>query len=203
MNAPGIRGGVAVGLAMASQAALAATQDETLTAITELMVFAAIAIVVAAIAGTYFMKSRDHRLAPVRSVFRAGEAIHAVAPDVPVFECVRRMAEEKVGSLVVLDGTKLLGIFTERDALNKVLAEGRDPIRTKVSEVMTRDPCCVAPSLSIGEAMQLITRRRFRHLPVVEDGRLLAVVSSGDLTRWLIRDRLGEVPELTELRALG
>ncbi|HIJ63760.1 MAG TPA: CBS domain-containing protein [Rhodospirillaceae bacterium] len=101
---------------------------------------------------------------------------------------MRRMTNAKIGALVVIDGEKLSGIFTERDALNKVLSGGLDPVNTKVSEVMTREPYCVAPTTTVGEALKLITGRRFRHLPVAENGKVLAVVSSGDLTHWLVRE---------------
>ena len=87
------------------------------------------------------------------------------------------------------------------DALNKVLAAGRDPRSTRVSEVMTPDPYCVAPTTTVGNAMAVITQRRFRHLPVMEGRRLLAVISSGDLTKWLVKDKLGEVQELVGLAA--
>ncbi|MEK7877412.1 MAG: CBS domain-containing protein, partial [Pseudomonadota bacterium] len=95
----------------------------------------------------------------------------------------------------------LIGIFTERDALNKVLAAGLDPVNTKVSAVMTKDPYCIPPTTTVGEAMQLVTQRRFRHLPIVENGKVLAVVSSGDLTHWLVKDQLREVQELVDLAA--
>jgi CBS domain-containing protein len=111
------------------------------------------------------------------------------------------MTAGKIGALMVMDGGRLTGIFTERDALNKVLAGDLDPGSTKVSEVMTKDPYCIGPTTTVGHAMQLITERRFRHLPIVDDGKVLAVVSSGDLTRWLVKDQIGEVRELVDLAA--
>ena len=111
------------------------------------------------------------------------------------------MTAEKIGALMVMDGERLKGIFTERDALNKVLADGLDPGSTKVSEVMTKDPYSIPPTTTVGDAMELITRRRFRHFPIVENGKVLAVVSSGDLTHWLVEDQIGEVQELVDLAA--
>ncbi len=100
------------------------------------------------------------------------------------------------------DAAGLRGIFTERDALIRVLAAGRDPKSVRVLEVMTPDPVSVAPDTTVDAAMALVTRRRFRHLPVVDDsGRLLAVVSSGDLTRWLVGERIGDVRDLVALAA--
>jgi len=161
--------------------------------VTRIMLYVAITFVAVAAVGVYSMKVGDRRLDPLRKVFASGEAIHGVTPDTSVCDCVRKMTTEAIGALVVVEGTRLLGIFTERDALQRVLAEGRDPANTRVAEVMTKDPCCVGPDATVGDAMELVTRRRFRHLPVVDKGRLLAVVSSGDLTHWLVQDRRSNV----------
>jgi len=149
----------------------------------------------------YFARLRDKRRTPLNEIFEEHEAIHSVGPDTTVTECVRTMNTEKIGALLVMDGEKLIGIFTERDALSKVLAAGLDPGSAKVSEVMTKNPSCIAPTTTVGEAMELVTRRRFRHLPVVENGKVLAVISSGDLTHWLVKDQIGEVQELVDLAA--
>jgi CBS domain-containing protein len=194
--------GSGIGLGLLSSAALAAPQEELLTTIlgqVQMYVFIAFVIIVAA--GVYFMKSRDKRQTPLNKIFEKGEAIHSVGPDTPVTECVRLMTAGKIGALIVMDGGRLIGIFTERDVLNKVLAGGLDPGNTKVSEVMTRDPYCISPTTTVGDAMKLITKRRFRHLPIVDNGKVLAVVSSGDLTHWLVQDQMGEVQELVDLAA--
>ena len=193
--------GTAIGLALLSSAALAATQEEVLTIIGKVSIYAFIAFAIVVIVGVYFMRSRDKRLAPLTKIFEEGEAIHSVGPDTKVTECVRLMTSEKIGALVVMEGERLTGIFTERDALNKVLAGGLDPGDTKVSEVMTKDPYCIPPTTTVGEAMELITKRRFRHLPIVENGKVLAIISSGDLSHWLVRDQIGEVQELVDLAA--
>ena len=193
--------GTGFGLALLSRAALAATLEEELTTVIKVSMYAFIVFVIVVIIGVYFMRSRDKRQAPLNRIFEKGEAIHSVGPDTTVTECVRLMTAEKIGALVVIEGERLKGIFTERDALNKVLAAGLDPGSTKVSEVMTKDPYCIPPTTTVGDAMELITKRRFRHLPIVENGKLLAVVSSGDLTRWLVKDQVGEVQELVGLAA--
>jgi CBS domain-containing protein len=182
--------------AVFSPALLAATPEETMAIVTKVMMYVAIAFAIVVILGVYFMRSRDKRRAPLNRIFERSDAIHAVAPDTLITECVRLMTTEKIGALVVMEGERLQGIFTERDALNKVLAAGLAPGSTKVSQVMTKDPHCVGPTTTVADAMELVTRRRFRHLPVVENGKLLAVVSSGDLTRWLIQDKMPEVQEL-------
>jgi CBS domain-containing protein len=186
---------------LASNAALAATQEEALANLTQIMAVVAVVFVIVVVAGVMFMRSRDRHIAPLTRLFERGEAIHSIEPERPVLECVRRMTERKIGALVVQGGSgeAIQGIFTERDALTKVLAAGLDPATTPVSAVMTRDPVCIPPTTTVGEAMELVTRRRFRHLPIVDQGRLLAVVSSGDLTRWLVQDAVGEVKDLVAL----
>jgi CBS domain-containing protein len=194
------KSGTGIGLALLSPAVLAA-QEEVLTTIAKVLIYAVILFVIGVIVVVYFMRSRDKRGTPLGRVFEEREAIHSVGPDTPVTECVRTMTTEKIGALIVMDGERLIGIFTERDALNKVLAAGLDPVSTKVSEVMTKDPYCIPPTTTVGEAMELVTKRRFRHLPIVENGKVLAVVSSGDLTHWLVKDQMGEVQELVDLAA--
>lgn len=190
--------GTAMGLALLSPAVFAAQHDVLTIGKAPLYAFILFLIVVTLC--VYFMRGvRDKRGAPLSRIFEKNEAIHSVGPDTPVMECVRTMTSEKIGALMVMDGDKLTGIFTERDALNRVLAAGLDPRNTKVCEVMTLDPTCIAPTTTVGEAMELVTKRRFRHLPIVEDGKLLAVVSSGDLTHWLVKDQIETVQELVDL----
>jgi CBS domain-containing protein len=189
-----------IGLALLSPA-VHATVEEMLTTVGKVPMYAGILFVIVMIVAVYFMRSRDRRAAPLGRIFGERETIHSVAPDASVIECVRTMTAEKIGAVIVMDGERLIGIFTERDALNKVLAAGLDPVSTKISEVMTKDPYCIPPTTTVGDAMELVTRRRFRHLPIVENGKVLAVVSSGDLTHWLVKDQVGEVQELVDLAA--
>lgn len=196
------KSGIGIGLALLSSAACAATQEELLgTLLGQIQLYVLIAFVIIVIAAVYFMKSRDKHQTPLNKIFEGSRAIRSVGPDASITECVRSMTVGKIGALIVMDGDRLIGIFTERDALNKVLAGNLDPGKTKVSEVMTKDPYCIGPTTTVGDAMRLITERRFRHLPIVDNGRVLAVVSSGDLTRWLVQDQLGEVQELVNLAA--
>jgi len=183
-------------------AVLADTNENVLTTIFgEVQMYVFIAFVIIVVAGVAFMKSRDKRQTPLNKIFEGGKAIHSVGPDSLVTECVRLMTAGKIGALIVMDGDRLIGIFTERDALNKVLAGGLDPRNTKVSEVMTKDPYSIPPTTTVGDAMKLITTRRFRHLPIVDNGKVLAVISSGDLTHWLVHERVGDIQELVELAA--
>jgi CBS domain-containing protein len=121
---------------------------------------------------------------------------HTIDPYSRVVDAVRYMNTANIGALVVLEGGRVVGIFTERDVMMRVVAAQRDPLSTTVNDVMTRDPVCVTPSMSVREAMVLITNKRFRHLPVIEDGQLCGLVSSGDLTRWSVRDQKLQIDHL-------
>ena len=192
--------GAGISFVLLSSAALAASESEqALTTVTNMFIYAFILFVVVVGVLVYFLRSQDKRRTPLESLFTERETIHSVGPDTLVTECVRIMSAKKIGALIVMDGEKLIGIFTERDALNKVLAAGLEPGRTKVSVVMTKDPYSIPPTTTVGEAMELVTKRRFRHLPIVKNGKVLAVISSGDLTHWLVKEQVGEVQELVDL----
>lgn len=128
----------------------------------------------------------------------AERKIHSVDPDISVAECVRRMNELRIGAMLVMENDRLVGIFTERDALTRVLGAGLEPSSTKVAAVMTANPTCVTPSTPMDEARTIITRQRIRHLPVVQDGKVLGMVSSGDLTHWLVRDQSSAIRDLVD-----
>ena len=192
--------GTGIGFALLSQAVFA-SQEEVLNFVAKLPMYAFFLFLIVVIVSVYFMRLRDKRRAPVGRLFSEREAIHCVGPDSSVAECVRTMTAKRIGALIVMEGERLIGIFTERDALNRVLAAGLDPVSTKISAVMTTDPLCIPPGTTVAEAMELVTTRRFRHLPIVENGKVLGVISSGDLTHWLVKDQVGEVQELVDLAA--
>jgi CBS domain-containing protein len=118
-----------------------------------------------------------------------------VALDASVEECILLMNRYSVGAVLVVKGEKLVGIFTERDVLSKVIGKC-EPRTTLVSEVMTDDPITVSPNMSVRQAMYLVTEKRFRHLPVVEQNKVLGLISSGDLTRWLVSQQEIEIRDL-------
>jgi len=160
-----------------------------------LLIFALIVAV-----GIFFKRGKDKRSESVSELLDEHHAvIHSVDPDVSVTECVRQMNEQKIGAMLVMKDDRLLGIFTERDAITRVLGAGLDPPHTKVSAVMTNNPICITPSTTLDEAMAIVSSQRIRHLPVVQDGKVLGMVSSGDLTHWLVEDRGGEVRELVDM----
>jgi CBS domain-containing protein len=91
-----------------------------------------------------------------------------------------------------------VGIFTERDVLRRVVGERRDPSSTRVADVMTRELVVMRPTASVVDAMRVISERRVRHIPVVEGGKVLGVVSQGDLNHWLVRNREGQIQDLVD-----
>ena len=112
--------------------------------------------------------------------------VHSVAPTDSVLTALQRMADKGIGALVVLQGQDIVGIFTERDYARKVVLHGRASGDTPVREVMTQAVRFVRPSQTSEQCMALMTENRLRHLPVVEDGRLVGLVSIGDLVKSVI-----------------
>lgn len=140
--------------------------------------------------GIFVHRGRGEKAEPLSKMIEERSAVvHSVPPGISVTECVRRMNQLKIGAMLVMEGDRLAGIFTERDAMTRVLGGGLDPTDTLVSKVMSPDPVCVTPSTTLEEARALVTTKRIRHLPVVDDGKVVGMVSSGDLTHWLVRDQ--------------
>ena len=116
---------------------------------------------------------------PVRSVIEDQKPVTASA-ELTVAAAAQLMKEHRIGALLVVQEGRLAGIFTERDALFRVIGEGRDPARTRVGEVMTANPRTIAPDRPFGHALHLMYEGGFRHVPVVDGGRPLGVVSARD-----------------------
>lgn len=114
------------------------------------------------------------------------------APGDVVLDVARRLAHHKLGALPVIDATRLVGILTEGDLLFKIVAENRDPAKTKVAEVMTRDPITASPSMPIEDAVEELRRRGFRRLPIVDGGRVVGLISLRDLFAAEVQDALQE-----------
>ncbi len=104
-----------------------------------------------------------------------------VRPDDTVFDALRLLADYSVGALVVMDGGKLVGVFSERDYTRKVALQGRSSKETKVSDIMTRDVLVVSPATRTGECMALMSQKKIRHLPVVEGNTVIAMLSIRDI----------------------
>ena len=118
-----------------------------------------------------------------------GAQIYSVRPDSKVIDALRLMAEKNVGALVVLESTRLIGIFSERDYARKAILHGKSSGEITVREIMTSDVVTIEPERTVEECMALVTSHRIRHLPVVENDRLLGVISIGDLVKAVIAEQ--------------
>jgi CBS domain-containing protein len=127
-----------------------------------------------------------------------GNALYSVRPDVVVLEAVETMCAAHVGALTVMLGDKLVGMFSERDLMKRVVLARRDPARVQVGEVMTRHVVCTRHDASPREVMDVMTRERVRHMPVLRGRRVHGIVSMGDMVRWTLREREHAVEQLTE-----
>jgi len=111
-----------------------------------------------------------------------GNHVMTVGPDATVLDAATLMNDHQIGSLVVLDGGRVVGMFTERDVLRRVVTERRDPVATCVADVMTREVVCCTPDTTADEAASAMKNRRIRHLPVCDaDGAIVGLISIGDL----------------------
>jgi len=118
-----------------------------------------------------------------------GREVWAVKPDDTVFDAVKQMAERRVGSVLVLDGDRLVGIVTERDYARKVILEDKSSKGTPVADVMTDKVLCVTPERTVDECMALMTEKRARHLPVVDQECVVGVISIGDVVKATIDEQ--------------
>jgi CBS domain-containing protein len=125
-----------------------------------------------------------------------GRQIHAIGPDDPVLRAIGVMAQNHVGALLVMEGTQLQGIISERDYARKVVLMGRSSSDTPVRSIMTAAVITISPDQLVEDAMRTMTEHRIRHLPVVEGGRVVGVVSIGDLVKWVIDDQRHLIEDL-------
>jgi CBS domain-containing protein len=125
-----------------------------------------------------------------------GTAVFAVAPEAPVYEAIKQMAEKNVGALAVIRGSELVGIVSERDYARKVILKDRSSRDTPVADIMTASVVTVAPDASVDECMRLCTDGRLRHLPVLEGGRVVGMISIGDLVKATISEQKETINQL-------
>ena len=118
-----------------------------------------------------------------------GQTVHSVRPDDTVLAALGVMAKHDIGAVLVLDGDELVGILTERDYARKVALVGRSSKDSPVRSIMTADVVCVPPNRTVEDCMGLMTERRLRHLPVVENGHVIGLVSIGDLVKATIDEQ--------------
>jgi CBS domain-containing protein len=142
--------------------------------------------------------------APVSTLLESkSPTVYSVPVTVTVAEAVQEMNRRKIGSVLVMDGGALVGIFTERDVLMRVVAADRDPKTTPVAHVMTRSPITIRSSMTIEEVMDMHSGKHFRHLPVVENGQLVGMISVRDILRYLAETNSKKANQLEDFIESG
>ena len=139
------------------------------------------------------MQNPLSRVSDVLDLKAKKTAIHTVTPDATVADTVRTMNQHQVGAVVVVENERVVGIFTERDVLVRIVSAGLVPHETLVARVMTRDPICVTRSQSASDVMKIASEKCCRHFPVVEDDRLIGVISIRDLVKLASRDQASRI----------
>jgi len=127
-----------------------------------------------------------------------GRHIISVTPDTSVLDAIKLMAEKAIGSLVVMDDGELCGILSERDYARKVIIKGRSSESTRVSEIMTATVLTTSSAQTVTDCMALMTEKRIRHLPVLEDNKVIGMISIGDLVQAIIADQQEEIEQLEQ-----
>ena len=122
--------------------------------------------------------------------------VFSVAPTTIVYNAIEIMAEKNIGALLICEGERLVGIFSERDYARKLILKGKSSKDTTIGDLMTKDPFTVSPEASIEECMEIMTTRRFRHLPVVEGSKVIGVISITDVVRSIIEEQKSTISHL-------
>lgn len=120
---------------------------------------------------------------------KADKSVFTISPDAPVYDALKLMAERSIGAVIVLEDDEVVGIVTERDYARKVVLKNRSSDTTRVREIMTEAVIYVQPTDTNESCMALMTERRLRHLPVMEDGKLIGIISIGDLVKDIISEQ--------------
>jgi CBS-domain-containing membrane protein len=127
-----------------------------------------------------------------------GNHVWQIAPSATVYEAVAEMAQRSVGALPVVSDGALVGIVTERDYARKVILQGRSSPHTTVREIMTASPVTITPDATVEQCLRIMTARRFRHLPVVDEGKLCGIISIGDLVAAIIASQASTIEKLEQ-----
>jgi len=138
-----------------------------------------------------------HQMKTVHFILRQkGDALLSISPDASVLEALRKMMDKNVSALLVLRGRQLLGIFTERDYARKIILQGRSSAVTPVGAVMSSRLITVCRETPVATCMEIMTRERIRHLPVLQEGRLEGIISIGDLVKHVIEEQQHTIMQL-------
>ncbi len=127
---------------------------------------------------------------------KKGPNVWSIRPGETVYRALQLLAEKEIGALLVVEGEKIVGIFSERDYARKVILQGRSSANTTVSELMIKEVIYASPDDSIQESMSVMTKNKIRHLPVIEDGKLCGMVTTGDIINHIISCQEFEIKEL-------
>jgi len=125
-----------------------------------------------------------------------GNEVFTISPNITVFDALKILAEKNIGALVVTKNEKVVGIFSERDYARKIILKGKSSIVTTVNELMTKDVLYVSQTDSIDECMSLMSENHIRHLPVIEEEKLIAIISIGDVVKHIIKHQKFQIREL-------
>jgi len=125
-----------------------------------------------------------------------GNEVFTISPNITVFDALKILAEKNIGALVVTKNEKVVGIFSERDYARKIILKGKSSIVTTVNELMTKDVLYVSQTDSIDKCMDLMSENHIRHLPVIEEEKLVAVISIGDVVKHIIKHQKFQIREL-------
>jgi CBS domain-containing protein len=136
---------------------------------------------------------------PISSLMHhKSSALWSIAPDATVFDAIKLMADKNIGALLVLSDGKLVGVFSERDYARKIALQGKSSKETRVREIFTGVVITVKPHDSVEDCMKLMTEHRVRHLPVVDKGNVVGIVSIGDLVNWTISAQDAQIAQLEQ-----
>ena len=126
---------------------------------------------------------------------KKGNVIYSIEPDALVYEAIEKMAQEDIGALLVMEEGEVKGIISERDYARKVILKGKSSRETSISEVMTTEVCYISKQRRMHECMALMTEKHFRHLPVMDDGELLGLITMGDVVKTIIAEQDHEIED--------
>jgi CBS domain-containing protein len=129
---------------------------------------------------------------------KSAHPLWTIAPEATVFDAISMMADKNIGALLVMRGSELAGVFSERDYTRKIALKGKSSKQTSVGEVLSAPTVTVSPEHTVEECMRLMTEHRVRHLPVLDQGKVAGIVSIGDLVNWIISEQHTTIKQMED-----